>query len=459
MDAAEQQAGSGEVAPRGGHGWALAAVLIVYLLLAGSFVRLLPLWGAVHDEPLHYGYCKYLVVRGHFPLIGESNSGDPRFFYRAPSAGEAAHHPPAYYLLGSLVIRLFASSSMATQNYAVRALSVLLCLLALPCIYGLVREMLPDDPWAAVVVTAGVGVFPHWLLMASVIYVESLGCLAGAFAMWMVAAWWRDRRVVRLLGAGAAVGLLALTKLTLLPLGVALTGVLAAMVWQAQLPRREQLRAAGAFLGAALAVAGWWYVRNLTLYGKLFPTSVQPGELATCIRYGGQPGDLLTMLFDPSGRFYYKLALEGTFRYFWGPDDWLPAGLRTPMFVVAALTWLLPAVGLYRGLKRRDADFLRYCRTWLAPFAVAYAMLYYAYLKWTLITAIQAKAELGKFVSPWYGFFWLSLLLTVGQLVGRRRAVWVAAAFVGFFVVWDCLAYHNLATVLIPRYAGTIPVP
>jgi len=460
MEAAEQQAGAGEISPRASrHRWALGAVLLVYLFLAVSLLCLLPLWGSVHDEPLHYGYCKYLVVRGHFPGIGESNSGDPRFFYREPSAGEAAHHPPAYYLLGSLVIRLFSNGSLATQNYALRCMSLLFCLLALPCIYGFVREVLPDEPWAAVAVTAGVGVFPHWLMMASVIYVESLGCLAGAFAMWMIAAWRRDQRLARLVGAGVAVGVLALTKLTLLPLGVALTGVMGVLVWQAELPRRDQLRAAAGFLGAALAVGGWWYVRNVLLYGKLFPTAVLPGELPSCILYGGQPGDLLTMAFDPGGRYYYGLVLTGTFHFFWGPDDWLPSELRKPMFAIAGLTWLLPAIGLWRGFKRREPDFMGYCRNWLAPFAVAFVMLYYAYLKWALTTCIQAKGEFGKFVSPWYGFFWLSLLLTVAQLVGQRRALWVVTAFVVYFVVWDYLAYQNLANVLIPRYAGTIPVP
>ncbi|OIO95420.1 MAG: hypothetical protein AUJ96_26705 [Armatimonadetes bacterium CG2_30_66_41] len=438
----------------------LALILGVYLALAIRLLALLPLWGAVHDEPLHFGYCKYLAVRGEFPRIGEGIYMDPRLYYWGPSAGEAAHHPPGYYLLGSLVYRLLAGQSLATQNYGIRILSLLLGLTALLLLYGACREVFRKEPHYALAVVAGVAVFPHWLMMSSVIYVEVFGAAAAMGALWMLCRYARNaERWGSLCAAGAFVGLMALTKMTLLAFCLGFAWVGLAQIWASGNSRRKNAGQTAAYLGAMVLVAGWWYLRSVLVYGKLFPTSVLPGQLETAITFHGQPPDMLSVLFVPRGRFYYWLAISGVFRFFWCPSDWLPPATRPLMYSVAAATWLLTGIGLWRGLRRRDEDLCWLWRRFALPLLAGLTLMFFHYLRWTVTTCVQAHAEFGKFVQPLFGFASLLFALSARALFGSRGGLMVVAAFCAFFVLWDALAIHHLATVLIPRYAPTIPVP
>jgi 4-amino-4-deoxy-L-arabinose transferase-like glycosyltransferase len=440
------------------HRVALGGLLALYLLLGLRLLFLLPLWGGVSDEAMHFGFCKYIAVRGTLPLIGEGYFPDTRSLYTDPGAGEAAHHPPGYYFLGSLVYRLVSHRSLTTQNYAIRLMSLLLGLAAVLSTYAFVRETLPEQPDVALAAVAGMAVFPHWLMMSSVIYVEVCGGAALMGALWLLARYRRDpARVGSLLGAGVLTGLLALTKMTMLPFCLALTWIAVTAAWRASPHAARRLRDVAVFLAAAAAVSLWWYVRNVQLYGQLFPTSVVAGQLASSIKVNGGPADMVTLLFIPMGRFYYWLALTGTFHYFWGPDDWLPDGCRPWCFTLAALTWVMVPPGLWRAVRAREVG--EFWRTYGRPFVAALVLLFFFYLRWTVTTAIQAKAEFGKFIMPSFGLCTVLFALAATSLVGTRRMGWVVGAFVVFFLCWDLITFHHLATVLIPRYVPLVPVP
>lgn len=438
----------------------LALILVAHVGLALWMLVTLPLWGAVLDEPLHFGYAKYIAVTGHLPQIGVGISLDPRYYYLAPSAGEAAHHPPAYYFLGSLVYRLFASASLEAQNYALRALSLVLSVVALVLLYLALRELLPRQPWLRLGIVALVAVFPHFLLMSSVIYLEAFGAVAAMGAVWMLARYYRDRSSPwPLVGAGGFVGLMALTKMTILPLALGFTATAVILICQARPPIKRGLAHGAAFAVSAAAVAGWWYVRNVVVYGQPCPTSLVPGELPTTIHVAGGPPDMLTLLFVPEGRFYYWLVITGAFHYFWGPDDWLPPGIRPGMFAVAALTWILTPVGLWLGRRRRDGELGAVWAGFVVPFSAALCLLAFVHLRWAVTTCIQANAEFGKFIMPVLGL--LVWLFSEGLrcLAGARWAAAILLAFVLFFVLWDVIALHHIATVLIPAHAPTFLHP
>ena len=138
--------------------------------------------------------------------------------------------------------------------------------------------------------------------------------------------------------AGVLTGLGLLTKIyaAVLPLWVLAALVLA--VWRS---RRADLGAAvrfGAVYGAvALVAGGWWWVRNVVLYGAVFPSRF---------------GELVPPTDDPRNLWDYVDAWAySTTRRFWGDFGWYDTHLAGPVIAVATAVCL---VGLAVGCVRRD---------------------------------------------------------------------------------------------------------
>jgi len=153
--------------------------LIVFLFLALALVRgvlysvLIPPWQAP-DEPQHYQMVRLIGDLGHVPSLNETCQAsetyqvatvlhaevvqslrDNRFWeYRhrhlAPDLsdsrtdGEILHdekltatigHPPIYYVLASLALYPFRSSSLPVHLYVLRGLSVLLSIVTVWCVF------------------------------------------------------------------------------------------------------------------------------------------------------------------------------------------------------------------------------------------------------------------------------------------------------------------------------------
>ena len=444
-------------------GLLLLPVLVLYLLLALRLVFLLPLWGAVQDEPIHFGYAKYLAVRGSLPVIAPTGAPNLGYYYTAPSAGDAAHHPPGYYFVASLVLRLFGHASLATQNYAVRCTSALLGLIALLFIYAALRRLLPDRPCVAVAMVAAVALFPHWLMVCSTIHPESFGAAAASLLLWALAGYRQDpSRWQRALLVGALAGLLALAKMTMLPFCLAAVITLLVLASRRGLTRRTQLLHLALLGCAAVVVCGWWFARNWAVYGQFTPsTDLMLGTTTHTrlfLRDGSQ--DMIAFLFIPQGQMRYQLALQGAFRYFWSPGDWLPPAARPVMYALGGLIWLVVPVGLWLGLRRQQPDLVALWRPFTLPFLVGSALLFAMYVRWTVLVAIQAHAELGRWLMPQMGNLALMWTLAVQGLVGRRSTTVALGLLALFCLTWDVLSIHHIATVLIPLHgAPTAPTP
>ncbi|MCE5240895.1 glycosyltransferase family 39 protein [bacterium] len=449
-----EEAGTGrsERAPR----VLLALVLAAYLALAVRLLVLLPLWGAVQDEPIHFGYAKVLAVSGKLPVISMEQPRDVWEAYSLPSAGDTAHHPPGYYFVVSLVLRLFAHASLTAQNYAARGTSTLLGLVALLFIHGALRRLLPGRPGLTVAALAVIALFPHWLMVCAIIHPEAFGAAVGSAMLWALAlVREQPSRWQRVALVGLLAGLLALGKMTMLPFCLAAAVTVLVLQSRHGLPWRTRVAHLALLGGVAALVCGWWFVRNVLLYGQLMPSSdlILGTTMHTrlFLRDGSQ--DMVAFLLIPQGQARYQLAIAGAFRYFWCPGDWLPPAVRPVMYSLGGLIWLTVPVGLWVGLRRRQADLTALWRPFVLPFLGALALLYFMYLRWTVLVAIQAHAELGRWLMPQMGSLALMWTLAAQGLAGRRVTA-VLAVLAGFLLVWDVLAMFHIATVLIPLHSA-----
>ncbi|HEX6512661.1 MAG TPA: glycosyltransferase family 39 protein [Chloroflexota bacterium] len=265
----------------------LATALTAGVLMA-AYSALTPAFEAP-DEPGHFRYVELLAGGHGLPIQGQGGDYDPEF-----------SQPPLYYALEALlagaispagaVVPPFerqnpAQNRTATGNvnlyshpageafpwrgqilqlHAMRLANLLLAAMTLLATYGIAREV-GLGPWLGLAAAAVLGLLPQLDFIAGALNADNAVTAAAALTLWLLLRWLRRPSP----GAAALVGLAAgAAMLSKLSGAGALLLALAAMAWQAARRREPRLAAGAALAGAvSLAAAGWWYARNLALYG------------------------------------------------------------------------------------------------------------------------------------------------------------------------------------------------
>ena len=311
-------------------GWqrlALAAVLALYVGLAVLYSIVNPLFEAP-DESWHYGFVWHLRTGRGLPVATLSPT--------TPPVMQEALQPPLYYVLAAGLTWWVPTEDLSTvveQNPAggigrsegagatrqwvllrpdrfpysgellgahlARLLSVALGALTVLATWLVARELAPDRPAVWILAAALNAFVPQFLFISSAVSNDALAACTAAWGLLLAIRIARGNLTVRrTVALGLVAGLGALAKLSvlgLIPLGlVALTPG----AWRSG-PSRW-VRHAALFLGVALAVCGWWYARNLVLYGDplAFRTFVlaSGGTGEASFDLAGLPGELRTLV-------------------------------------------------------------------------------------------------------------------------------------------------------------------
>ena len=351
---------------RQGERWALAGLLVLYLTLGTVYSIVTPVFEAP-DESFHFFVVKHIVDYRALPV------------QRAETRGvwaQEGSQPPLYYLLGALLVGGIDLSDAETllwrnpqanigdplnpgnknvyvhpqeQDYpwrgtvwAVHVLRFLslglgaVTVVLAWCITGLIY---PRPGLLALTVAATVALVPQFLFItASVNNDNAMTCL-GALSLYLLLRRLRegtgDGGAAGWIPLGIVLGLALLSKLSALAL-VALSGLVIALVAWYHRSWRLAVRLALAVGLPALAVAGWWYVRNLALYGE--PTG-------------------LTAMWEVVGRREdFGVDLWGEFRglrqSFWGLFGWFSIVLPGWVYRVLDVFSVLALAGLLLDLSR-----------------------------------------------------------------------------------------------------------
>jgi hypothetical protein len=279
-----------------------------------AFVMVAVLWMHVPvyrpvDEASHVSYARELTY-GRLPTIHTPmvSHGDPRLA-RVLRNRDAAHstvwtanHPPLYYALVGVPLRIGSATGHPVGGvYAARLLSVGFSALGLVALAFVVVQLAPGRPQLAVAATGLVALLPSFTFVSAVVQSDSLGFLTATAALAAAVVFVvRGPSGTRLAAVAAASGLAALTRASgLLVVAVAGLAVLVG-VWRASEGgvRSRLWRAvvwAAAVGATVVAVAGWFYLRNRTLYGDL------TGSSALLERFGRAPGGSIRGLLTEPG--------------------------------------------------------------------------------------------------------------------------------------------------------------
>lgn len=341
----------------------LTLALCVAAVVSLTFSLLTPAW-ETNDEFQHIEYVEHIVETGAFPTITASNgweSAQPPLYYLAAAAwqhllGIPAFHPtplpsaPATTKPVHLELRHNYTSTehqQAVWVHEIRLLSLLFEFVAVAATF-----------FVALLATGAVSIATSTSLLAATIPKvaivfgsvtnDVLVDAACAVALACAIAWVRTdprKRSARLGWAAAlgfTLGCAALTKYTGLPLALVLLVAIGGISWA----RRLGLRDAIVVALLALAVSGWWYVRNLVTYGDPLATHANETMLKHFF-----PGCLNISCYPLSDLYQWTVVVpKEIVQTFWYVGLWnqltLPSKVSYALFLGAGAVILF---ALYRG--------------------------------------------------------------------------------------------------------------
>ncbi len=327
----------------------LLAVLVLFLCFGTLNVLGVPALMPV-DERAHLGYA-LSVADGELPTIesplskqvfGRSKRGYRNYVW-------VANHPPLYYTLAAPFARYgLATGGVERSVRLVRFMSLALGAIGLVFVHATVRLLTNDERRLALLATFMAAAFPHTIHICSLVHNDSLAILTAVAtfysALLLVQRGYTHARAIAL---AACASLALLTRFTAVAVVAPAGGIACvALLFSSGQPLRQRIMrslATGGLLGGGVLVSsGWFYLRNLRLYGDVT---------------GG------AALFEKFGRSPRGSALEHALNSeLWAQvyrDLWTRfAGGTQIRGLVSALAWLILVAALL-GIALHSWRFLR----------------------------------------------------------------------------------------------------
>jgi 4-amino-4-deoxy-L-arabinose transferase-like glycosyltransferase len=345
-----------------------------------------------------------------------------------------ALQPPLYYWAMAPAIWILRGSGLLAQVLALRFFSSLLASLTVPLVFLVGREVW-DDSRLAVACAAVVAVMPGLALDVARVGNDSLAAPLFTLLTWLAVKAVRRGMDFRLTVAmGLVLGFGLLTKayfLTAIPSFLAVG-------W---LPRRRfsDLPRMLPAIGIGIAIAGWWYVRNLRTTGTLSGLSE-----AVILR----PMSAFEMVRRSAGINWWK-AVDSIFfshLYFGG---WSSLTVRSWMYHIFYIGILAAAIGVFRVVRRPAVGALLavYLSFWLGQL-------------YNVVMLYLSKGLPGSMGWYMYAVVAAEVTLCVAGLRGllpRRVSPWIPATIpVAGATLFALLDLYTVHAVAIPYYTGMV---
>ncbi|MDP3046857.1 MAG: glycosyltransferase family 39 protein, partial [Chloroflexota bacterium] len=418
--------------------WAPLTLLAIHVALGVLYTVVVPAWEGF-DEPGHFGYVRYLATWATLPAPGGDNLTTSEY-----------HQPPLYYALEAVAtsrvditdnltprLNTFAWTPPGAKSLVVhgdgeswpyrgavlaihvgRLVSVAISTITVWLTYLLARTLFPARRQIALGAMAINAFIPSFLFIGAVVNNDNLVAMLSSLTLLItiqMLAGKTDWKTAIALGASLGMALLSKNNaLVLLP--VILIG-LAMAAWQ----QRRPVCLVGAavrllvVLAVATVVAGWWYARNMLMFGTPIPGHLASGQLFISPPVAA---DFSGGLFAPAGVLY---LLSFTWSTFWASFGRGGISAEPWLYHLIGLVTVAGAVGVVCFFAGREVRLAKMAAgLLLAHILLNGLMILYR----TLPNLAHDDVGLlhGRFVIPTVSA--ISVLLAVGlaQLAGRRYA-------------------------------------
>jgi len=450
----------------------LRFILALYLLLGTLYSIATPIFEA-SDEVSHYGVIQHIVDTGQLPV--------QRVGVRTPWEQEGSQ-PPLYYLLMSVVVRTLDTSDYvqisqrnphaqpgdpsldANRNLVIhssaedfpwrgtalavhllRFLSLGLGAMTIMFGYALAQRIFPDRPTIPIGTAALIAFNPMFVFIAASVNNDNLVIALTSAALYLTVVIYQENRLdraawLRRIALGVVLGAATLTKIS----GLTLLPIIGLILTIRHLRRREW----GAWLitGTLLIVlvaasAGWWYLRNLSLYGEVL-------GLDTMVAIAGPRTMTLSDLVSEFDGFRYSYwALFGAVNILTWPVAYAVWDAFTLIALIGCGVWL----GRSRPARGQ--------RVLVALLALYVLFVFIGVIRWSMMTPASQGRLMFAAIGP------ISLLLWLGwervvEVGSWRLEVGGWKARVRSGVKWAMLAFMlgvaaiSPSAYIAPVYAG-----
>jgi hypothetical protein len=353
---------------------AAIGISLYFVFLVHNYAQATPIFEA-SDEAAHFLYIHTLIEQRQLPIILSREQ-----IAAAPTPAERwsieAHQPPLYYAVGALLIAwtdrsdldaylrpndlIFVRGETANNHHQwlhsptrggaqtglavtiLRLYSLSLGVGTLWVVYLTALLTLRSTTLAllAMLLTTSV---PSFVAISGSINNDNLTTLLYSAGLYWIMRCWQNALLIRrdMLAGSAVLALIALTKVNGLSLFGLVDLVLLVGVRHKRWSGRRALQFAGLSLTITLGLAGWWYARNVQLYGD-------PLALEATASLWSRAYEIAPTSGDPMAE------LTRIFRSFWMMVGYLHLPVYGPVWVsfYAALITLAALVGLIVGWQR-----------------------------------------------------------------------------------------------------------
>lgn len=299
--------------------------------------------------------------------------------------------------------------------------------------YLTLRILFPDRPVERLYGLTALATLPQFMLVHSYVTNDTATIAFATLATYVAVRGWahgfRPRDSILL---GVALGLVGLHKangLIVLPLTVWL------VVWRLRREPGDLVRTLSIVAATAFAIAGWWYVRMLVIYGDPFGTEATRAAAEAVGTAVPTPRD---QGLSPWDYAWSSGWVEGTFRSFWAGYGVRRMTVPDAAYFVFLVMLVLGAAGLISATWRARERVTGTGSVWIA-FALAVAGLWLLNL-WTSWT-LDGVAMHGRYTYPVIVPFVALLTVGLGRVFSITRcSSLIMASMIPLMVVGN-LAY------------------
>ena len=301
--APETATGSGAQAPGGvGIPRVTRPELVVLAALTAAFAAMLTLWAfltpiyGAPDEHAHLNSAIRLTqgltwpapgdarlseavvaARDEAALAGRDRSTFSELMADHPGDGgvdQMTQHPPLYYLLAAGALQAVGYEQLRA-DVALLSLRLggVLLMLPLPSLLWDAARRMTGSSKAGILAAASIFLVPQLGQIAGAVSNDGLTILLCSVVGWLcVRVMTGDDRRRTVVAVGISLGVALLAKGTSLPFIPFVAAVL--LVWPRGVRIRTRVIRSVTALAIAFALGGWWWLRNLLIYGDLQPSGL-----------------------------------------------------------------------------------------------------------------------------------------------------------------------------------------